>query len=649
MKQILILLLVTIGFQSFSQDTTKQILELGPIVVIGIRADAKTPVSQQIVTKSDIQKTYQGQEIPVLLDKTTSITSQSDGGQPQGYTYFRIRGIDQSRVNMTLNGVPLNEPEDQGVYTSNYPGFTNAIQSMQIQRGVGTSTNGVASYAGSINFIGQTGSKKETEATLGYGSFNTKRFNFAHSTGLKNGFSMFTNFSAYSSDGYKYHSGGYGFSGFVSGVYYGRNSTVKFTAFTGKAINQMAWLAVSESDIKKDPRTNYNLNDAPDNFKQTLVQLQIVKPAGVFSKVSTTLFYNGLDGKYDYFSSGSKSVSLSSNFYGIISSYQYIRNKVKFNAGVNLNGYNRRHINNEDHSMYLGVTLYRNNGVKNEFSTFTKLSYDISKFTTFVDLQYRYAEFKYDGDVPMNKLNWNFFMPKAGLTYNQSDKLKYYASIGVSKREPTRTNLFGGQDDLTTLSPIKPEQVVDYELGVNYSNRRAFLQSNLYYMNFKNEITLLGALGSNGLPLMTNVTKSFRSGLEVDFDYKNLIQGMSVNTNMNYSFNQITDNKSKFQPLYTPTFVVNQNVTFDLGKIDVNFNAKYQNKSYISFDNKFSTPEFVIFGVNVSYTRKVYSILLQGNNLTGKTYYTSGYVINNERYFFANPRKSLYLTLKVRL
>jgi iron complex outermembrane receptor protein len=658
MKQFVILLLITIGYQAFAQDTvktihdtSKTILELGPVVVIGVRADSKTPVSQRINTREEIQKTYQGQEIPILLDKSTSITSQSDGGHPQGYTYFRIRGIDQSRVNMTLNGVPLNEPEDQGVYTSNYPGFINAIASTQIERGVGSSTNGVASYAGSINFISQSGFQKENELTLSYGSFNTKRANLSIGTGLKNGYAFFASMSVYGSDGYKYRSSGSGGSAFLTGGHYGKKDIFKVTVFAGQAVNQMAWLAVADSIVAKDPRTNTNkdIGDANDMFSQALVQVQYVRTLTKYSKFSSTVFYNRLDGEYDYFLSGGTGVRLASNFYGLVNSYQYSHGRVKFNAGINANGYNRQHKNVEDHTADYGIGMYKNKGVKNDLSAFTKLGYDIGKFTAFGDVQYRYAEFKYHGDVPMDKLNWNFFMPKVGLTYNASNTLKYYASVGTSKREPTRTNLFGGADNLVQLTSIKPEQVVDYELGVNQNTKRLYVQSNVYYMDFKNEITLLGALGSNALPLMTNVTKSFRSGLEVDVIYRKIWKRFSTSTNLNWSYNRIKDGGKEFQPLYTPTFVWNQALIMDYGRVSMNINTKYQNKSYISFDNKYTTPEFVTFGANFSYMYKWYTISLQGNNLTGKNYFTNGYVTDNVRYLFANARQSYYATLKVNL
>ena len=653
MRQLLFILgLVLITIQAESQDTSKTV-SLNDVVITGVRADSKTPVSQKTIKKSSIDSTYQGEELPLILDKTPSVTSQSDGGHPNGYTTFRLRGIDQTRINMTLNGVPLNEPEDQGVYTSNYPGFVNNIKSMQIQRGVGTSTNGVASYAGSINFESQNGIQKKTEIDLGGGSWNTQRINVSNSTGLsKKGFALFTDVSAYKTDGYKYHSGGSGYSFFTSGGYYSNKDIVKLTGFIGNSKNKMAWLAVSDSMIKVDRRTNDNTEGDNDNFTQTLIQLQHMRSITSNSKITSTIFYNRLDGVWDLslasIGAGTDKINfqLGSNFGGLMSNYNYTNDKVKINFGVSANEYQRTHSS----SMYpdTKVLFYKNTGTKNEVASFFKVGYDIGKLTLFADAQGRMVEFSYIGDTTMPKQTWSFFNPKAGLVYSQSSTINYYVSVGQSHREPTRTNMFGGNDNLIGFVPIKPEEVVDYELGTNIDKERLQLQTNLYYMDFKNEITLLGALGSNGLPLMTNVSKSFRSGVEIDVNYR-LNKMVSLENNTNYSYNRIVDNNITFQPLYTPVLVSNNAVKITYNKIVFGITAKVNSKAYINFENTVTTPAFVLYGLNVGYESKKYAVLITGNNLTSVNYFTSGYAIGNTPYYFANAPMSLYATFKIKL
>jgi iron complex outermembrane receptor protein len=642
MKKVMFLLLCLITNSLSAQDTTKTI-NLTDIEVTGVRTDSKTPISQKTLTKEDIAKIYQGQEISYILDKTPSITSQSDGGQPNGYTTFRMRGIDQTRINMTLNGVPLNEPEDQGVYFSNYPNFATNIKSLQIQRGVGTSANGTASYGGSINFEGKTGVDKETSAQIGYGSFNTQRVNLGYGSGInKKGFALYTGLSAYQSDGYKYHSGGSGYSAFVSGGYYGDKNVIKFTGFTGKSLNQMAWLAVSDSSIKGDPRTNYNPKGENDNFTQSFGQLQYVRGINRYSTITTTAYYNRLDGKWGMFIAPTDLMTfkIASNFCGVMSNYHIDYKKLNINIGIHANSYNRTHIGSTD-----SLFLYKNTGYKTDYSAYTKIGYNIGKFTLFGDIQARKVGFTYVGAATIAPLNWFFVNPKGGITYNYSNNVNYYASVGQNHREPTRNDMFGGNDNLTTLNIITPEQVIDYELGSNLKFSKFRVQYNAYYMDFKNEITLLGALGSNGLPLMTNVSKSFRSGIELDLKYK-ITNHFDVTNSSNYAYCRIQGDGKEYTPLYTPNIIINQGVEYTTKRFNIGLMGRYQSASFINSDNTANIPAFTTLNATIGYTYKHYSFSIQGINLTNTRYYTSGYMMNTTRYVYANAPYSCYITLK---
>jgi len=639
--------MLTIGLSAqdtIKQDTIKSIV-LTDIAVVGVRSDANTPISQKTISSNDIAKTYHGQEMSFILDKTPSITSQSDGGQPNGYTTFRMRGIDQTRINMTLNGVPLNEPEDQGVYFSNYPNFALNIKSLQIQRGVGTSANGTASYGGSLNFEGKTGVDKESLLQVGYGSFHTKRANLTYGSGLdSNGFAFYTGLSAYKTDGYKYNSGGSGHSVFVSGGYYGSKHMVKFTGFTGRSLNQMAWLAVSDSMINVDPRTNFNPEGENDDFTQSFGQLQYVYAINNNSTVTTTAYYNRLIGKWGLFVLPVDLLvfDLSSNFYGVMSNYHYESNKISINLGVHGNGYNRTHMGHIDGTLDY---LYTNTGYKTDYSSYGKISYTLGKFNLYTDLQVRHVGFSYRGDTTMNPLSWNFFNPKGGITYNASKNVNYYFSVGQSHREPTRTDMFGGQDNLISLNIITPEQVIDYELGSNLNFKSFKMQYNAFYMDFKNEITLLGVLGSNGLPLMMNVSKSFRSGLELDATYK-INEAFVLTNSSSYNYSHIKGDAVEYSPLYTPSFISNLGIEFMHEGVYMGLMVKYQSKSYINSDNTATIPEYLLFNANLGYTYKHYSIDLQLINLTNSTYYTSGYSYGGTKYLYVNAPLSGYLTLK---
>jgi len=658
MKRLLFLLMM-ISSSVYSQDTLSiDTVKLSEVTIQGIRAGSKTPVTQKTITSSDIDRIYHTQELPMLLNTTPNVTSSTDGGHNMGYTSFRLRGIDQTRINMTLDGVPLNEPEDQGVYFSNYPDFTNSIKSMQIQRGVGTSTNGVSSYAGSISFESPTGLDKSSEAQIGYGSFNTYRVSAENSTGLmKNKMAFYTRYSTYASDGYKYNSGGKGQSFFLSGGYYGSKDFVKVTAFSGHSVNQMAWFAVAESDIENDPRTNYNTTREKDDFTQSMV---ILKHKHFFnnSNLTTTAFYNRLDGEWglDLLPLGGGNdvlnFKLGSNFYGLTSNYNLTKNKFRLNIGLSGNMYERRHamtiLPNTDE-------IYNNKGLKNEVSSFVKFEYDINKFTLFGDAQIRYVDFRYQGNMSMKPLNWTFFNPKGGIMFTQCKHFNFYASVGQTHREPTRNDIFMGEDDPTIWNSVSPESVVDYELGTNITLNNFKLQGNLYYMDFNNEITLLGALGSNGLPLMTNVENSFRSGVELDMSLslfsKSKINLLLTNTS-SYSYNKIKDGGREFDPLYTPNLIINQGVMVKDSKdiVRVGFDVKYHSVSYIDMENTLTTPQFVVLNAQVDYRfYKQHSFSIRLNNLTNERYYTNGYAVGTDRHFFVNPPFNFFATLKLKI
>jgi len=648
----LMLLAYSVSAQVFLEDTTTQIKQLDTIVLKGVRADAKTPVTQKTIERADIQRVYNGQEMSILLDKTPAITSNSDGGHPQGYTYFRLRGIDQTRINMTLNGVPLNEPEDQGVYFSNYPNFAKNVKSMQVQRGVGTSTNGTSSFGGSINFVSPTGIKQKTELEGTYGSWNTSRLNFSHETGLigNDNISAYFNASLFNTDGYKDSSGSNGYSIFYSISLYDGPEMWTLTAFNGKSNNEMSWYAVSEDDIKSDPKTNYNHEDADDTFTQTFVSLAYKNRLNSTNRISTSIFYNRLDGDWDLYIGEMLNFRLGSNFAGIISNYNYTPENFDINVGVNANFYERDHWSFGIPSY--DILPYENTGTKNEYSTYFKVKYDLDALTLFADMQYRYVTFDYTQHIKNGELypfkltqqDWSFFNPKIGLTYNVSDNFKLYTTLGKAHREPTRSDMFGGEDDLITFSDVTPEEVLDYELGVNYSSRKFQAQANLYYMDFENEITLLGSLGAYSLQQFGNVEQSYRAGLEVDLAWA-IHNEVTIKYNGAFSDNQIHDQGIYFKPLYTPEVIQNLAVNLHKDGMYIELNFKHHSESYIDFANENTTPAFGKVGMTWGYETEHFRYKIQGINLGSADYYTNGYMDGGKAHYYVNAPASVYGTV----
>jgi iron complex outermembrane recepter protein len=269
-------------------------------VVITYQAGKTTPVTFQNIGKKEIDAQSTGQEPSFLLAATPAITVYSDAGNTQGYSYFRLRGIDQTRINITLDGVPLNEPEDQGAYFSNYPDILNSASKIQIQRGVGTSKNGTAGYGGSIQlFSPDLTDSARTQLGADYGSFNSFRIFGLYNSGIKKRKAVYIRASQLSSDGYKYNSSNNSGSVFFSGGLFLKKSTLKLNILAGRQKNELAWLGVPDSLIKIDRRTNANKNEH-DRFGQALVQLQHNLPLSAAAALQSGVYYTYLKGNYDF-------------------------------------------------------------------------------------------------------------------------------------------------------------------------------------------------------------------------------------------------------------------------------------------------------------------------------------------------------------
>ncbi len=670
---LLITFVIFINKSNAQNDTTEtQKIQLEEISISSVRSDKNIQVTETTINQKDIEKNYTGQEMPVLLSKTSSITWYSDGGNYTGYSYLRMRGIDQTRINFTLNGIPLNEPEDQGAYFSNYPDFLNSIRSVQVQRGVGLSTNGAGAFAGSVNMESPfLNDSAYVEINSSYGSYHTYRVSPEFNTGvLKNNWSFYGRYSNAGSDGFREHSGTKGQSFFFSGGYIGKKGVFKFTGFTGTSKNEMAYLAVSDSVLKHNYRENSLTKDEIDEFKQTLAMVQYIAPIGKRSTVTSSLYYNYLQGGYSIlFSPDLYNYSVKSDFYGAIVNYQYRYNSLKLNIGVHGNSYGREHYSSilPDESNL----LYKNKGIKNEFSSFAKLAYSIKKITLFADLQYRYTEFNYQSDkndqINLGSVNWQFINPKAGISYLIKGRHVFYISFGRTSREPTRNDLFAGYDNIDSLNykevgnlrRVKPESLTDLEVGIKLNYQKLKLEFNLYDMEFKNEIAAIGQLSYIGLPLRKNVVSSFRRGIEFNLITEPL-KGLIFSTQANISDNRIktytTDydsvTYSNVQPLLTPQVIINQSVSYAFTKwLTTEVSARYSGKSYLDNTNneKHITPSSLIFNASLGIRfYKEHSINFMVNNITNQKYYTSGYVQSSQPYYFAMATRNYFVTLKLR-
>jgi len=620
------------------------------VEVLGYRAVSRTPVSYQDIDKQTLSEESIVQEPSFLLSKTPSITNYSDSGSYQGYSYIRMRGMDQTRINMTLDGVPLNEPEDQGVYFSNYSGVLGAIQGMQIQRGIGTSQNGTASFAGSIQLKSiDLHSNQKSYIDLGVGSFNTQNGSINYLSGVEDGKGFFVQVAKVKSDGYKYHSGNDSQSIFANGIFEDDAGYWKFTGFSGAQSNELAWLGVSKEDINKDPRTNGNSNEN-DNFKQSLIYLTRYIDLNEQLHSTTTIYYNALKGNYDFdlnnflglpSTSELYNYAFDSSFTGIFSNLEYKNNNFILTGGLHFNEYSRTHTGTEK---TLG-SLYENTGYKNSVSGFLSTNYQLAKLNFFADVQYRKTTFEYDGSVAMNDMKWSFVNPRVGLSFAVNEDLNIYYSIGKTGREPTRTDLLGGNENLElneggepNLFIVKPEYVVDHELGARYKKGDYQSSLNFYYMSFSHEITLNGQVGPNGLPLNQDIGSSTRAGIELLNNLK-LNDQFDIEIAASVSKNSINDKGEDFHPILTPENIVNFTLSYHQPRFSLNTFLRYQSKAYLNLSNDATLDPYTTLGMRASYIMENKEFCLQVNNVMNKQYFNSGLIdVNGQpKYFVAAP------------
>jgi iron complex outermembrane recepter protein len=616
----------------------------------------KTPISFLNIDRVTFQQRSTGQEPSFILSQLSpSITVHSDAGSYQGYSYMRMRGIDQTRINFTLGGMPLNEPEDQGAYFSNYPDLLNSVGTIQVQRGVGTTKNGSASYAGSIQLgLPNIAEKMQTQIGIGYGSYNSYRAFANFNSGLiaGNKLSISARLSYLHSDGYRDHSQNTSQSAFFHALYIPNSRhSFHFTSLTGRQLNQMAWLGSSDSMLQANPRHNANSAQEDDNFLQTLAGIghnYYIIPYKL--NLRSQVYYTHLRGNYDFDLNNFLELPSTSELYnynflshwiGAYSNLEYASKNTQISGGLNAYFYQRRHLGSEK---TLGE-LYTNTGYKREISSFARIEHTKGKFNLFADLQIRYTNFSYSGAVVIAPIDWTFFNPKLGLSYDISPKLQAYLSAGKTGREPTRNDMFMGSDDLAGdslglpfLGNTKAEQVIDIELGTRWRSEKIQAELNGFFMTFNNEIVLNGALGPNSLVLTDNVESSIRTGAELSVQYR-INDFISLQNATAYTYSRIRDQNINFSPILTPKIIVNQSVTLRRWGAYLLLNARYQSGSYIDLGNSASIDGYFLLNAQIGYEYRGWAINVFGNNLLNTKYYNNAYIgyDGNNRYFAQAP------------
>ena len=630
------------------------------------------PVSQHTVTRDELERRSFGQEVPLLLQSgTPSMTAYAETGNYWGYSYMRLRGIDQSRINLTIDGIPLNDPEDQVLYFADFPDLASSLESVQVQRGVGTSSAGTASFAGSVNFeTTPLASPASAQVQLEGGSFGSKRGMAELRSGLSNnGLAFYGRFSDLQSSGYRYHSGVLGRSALVSAGYFGARDVVKLMATVGLLHDTLSYLAVPDTELARDRRINPLQPTELDRFGEQLVSAAYTRLIGDASSWSTTVYRISASGNYDVAIDPEMwNYHLDFVWYGLTSAWNWRYAGVQASAGVNANRYAR------DHYAYLRPDLvdraYFNTGHKGDVSGFAKLSYDVGRATFFGDLQARRAEFRYmpdaHADIAPQAIAWTFVNPRGGVTYRLTQALSAYASYGSTSREPARSDMLAGFDNLDTsnvafvgdFSRVRPETVHDLEGGITLSGSALHFAANVFSMDFRNEIEPIGALSYQGLPLRKNVHASYRRGVELDVRY-GLTSALMLSGNatlMRARIADYTDDASGasfhgVEPLLTPKVMTMQRLDWTASRA-LSFAAEGRYTGQSQLDNTGNAdlvlPAAYVVDATISWriAGGRHTLEVRGNNLADSKRYGSGYDDGSTPYYYVLPPRNVFVTYK---
>lgn len=549
------------------------------VIISAIRASEKMPMTFQTIEKKDIEKQNTGKDFPYMLESTASVVTTSDAGAGVGYTGIRIRGSDATRVNVTLNGIPYNDSESQGVYWVDLPDIASSVESVQVQRGVGTSTNGSGAFGASIN-IQTSALQANPYASIdnSFGSFNTRKHTLIAGTGLlDNKFSIDGRISQIASDGYIDRAESDLTSFYLSGGYYGKNSMLKLNIFSGKEVTYQSWYGTPESRINDDEQgmldyigrngldaedaenlltsgrtyNFYTYDNQVDDYTQTHYQLLYAWDINSAIILNTALHYTKGKGYYEQYKKGEdlddygfarpivgtdtifstdliRRRWLDNDFYGATFSLTYEPNAM-LNAvlGGAWNQYDGDHFGEVIWAQYAGSTsirdrYYENNGLKTDFTIYAKLNWElVDKISVFADLQYRKVGYTLNGiDNDRQMINqdhtFDFINPKIGVNYQLSNSSSLYASFSVGNKEPNRSDFI---DSPTNKTP-EHESLNNLEIGYKKRSENLWLQSNFYLMDYKNQLVLTGELNDVGSSLRTDVDKSYRMGLELETGIK---------------------------------------------------------------------------------------------------------------------------------
>ena len=674
-----------LAFSSFSQekDSTK-ITKITEVLVQATRATEKTPVSFSDFSKKEIAKRNLGQDIPILLNFLPSVVTTSDAGAGVGYTGIRVRGSDATRVNVTINGIPYNDSESHGTYFVDMPDFASSLESIQLQRGVGTSTNGTGAFGASLNLL--TEGENVTsggEISNSFGSFNTRKHTVKFTTGaMNNHFEISGRLSKIVSDGYIDRAFSDLKSYFLQASYSDKTTKIKGLLFGGTEKTYQAYYGIDAATLAKDRRTNpigaftdafgneRFYDNETDNYQQDHYQLhwneKITKnwnsnlafhytkgkgyyenykqnePIAGYGNIQPTKFIDDGFGNFIPSTDLIRQKWLDNDFYGTTFSLNYETKKLNFILGGGLNKYEGLHYgkviwSRNSGSSELGNHYYDDYGIKTDGTIFAKVNYQIiEKLNLFTDLQIRKVNYKANGVLPtFIDESFNFFNPKAGLTFTPNDKNNIYFSFAVANREPKR-------EDYENKN-VKPEKLNDFELGWRFATAKTKMNVNAYYMSYKDQLVLTGAINNIGTPIAENSGKSYRLGLEIDAKIllsnkwsvqPNIAISESKNQDFYFKRDGVLQNLGKTNISFSPQLIAGNILTFSpIKPLQIALLSKFVGEQFMGNIDAESSKltDYFINDLSINYeivTNKIFKtivISVLANNILNKEYISNGY------------------------
>ena len=559
------ILVVPLWAQEAQPQDSTQTQNLDEVLVKAVRVQPNAPITHSNLTKKDIRKRNLGQDIPVLLNYLPSVVSSSDAGTGIGYTYLRVRGSDATRVNVTINGIPYNDAESQGTFWVNLGDFASSVESLQLQRGVGTSTNGSGAFGASLNILTDGISENAGgEIANSFGSFGTRKHSIKFTTGLLNDhFEFAGRLSKIYSDGYVDRAFTDLKSYYLQGNYVDKNTIVKAITFGGKEKTYQAWYGLSKDQLEEDRTQNpYTYDNETDNYWQDHYQLHWIETLNANWSTNIGLNYTRGKGYFEQFKDGRSAADynniinedsdvvvrrwLDNHFYVANANVTYKKNSLELITGISYSDYTNDHygeiIWGSDLASETNIRdrYYLSISDKSDFSIFSKATFRMSeKLQAFLDIQGRFVNYTTTGltsdRAPIDiDERFDFFNPKLGFTYTLNPGNSLYVSYARANKEPNRNDFESNAVD------VQHEELNDFELGWRHESDRLRLNANVYYMQYNNQLVLSGALDNVGEYLRENVDKSYRLGLELDASII-LTEQLSLVSNFALSKNKIQD------------------------------------------------------------------------------------------------------------